>query len=1547
MDLPDRVYTSEQIASKGQHYIVHFSSRSPTDQLYTDAIDVDALRVQVDPPELIYGNSTGSWGWTKTDHCQFIAPEAIVSPIKDATADVTACLADMTDTQMSTVPGLLGINVVPAGNPDIVPDSISRDVEDVDPVCIAGCSSTAEDSNAKTAGFCRLATADPNIAICTPPARVFKVAWANPLLSGVGYDAATVPDAKPGDYIEFEWDDVTHDVWLVPEIAPDPCSTAGTQFEAEMSEIIAQSHHATIDPTTEDTFVEGRNRYQIPASAAGTTLVFVCSVNGHCDSGQKLSVAVGPTAAVPDPKLDKGLCPGLFTMCPDQSKQTDTTATVVTNVNAPLLDPIGADTLQLSGTVTRASTPWANGDFKFRRVVGKRCQARPQNTRISYRAPYAGGIDHTNARVWEFPDHELRDVVEACSSSHPETCTGISWKYGGDTNHTIADPASLVRTYSQQQRDASRLYQSPGWVSTQQVGAWMEIDLGEDREINGVVTQARGNNWAWAVTSFRVQYSSDGVTYDEVPGLLYGPTADYLANDHAADMNVLFKAFFPDVITARYVKFVVVTYTGMVVMRAEVLLHIGKDVYTGKHVFRRCLETDRFTRLVRAGSLTEDESRAFTTPANFTKSVACPGCYECREVPLKPNTGAGDSFKSYYSVYAPTHGNSISQFGFQTRIGNPGTVDAVLTVSLPEPVKYNDHRLSWEHHDPEFICRIDPISTGPGPLEPDLIDDAEWTTFLLPEPDDASTDDVINAIAAGFHPPEAVRDFQSTDQANLAAVYPPGEQLDPAVTEGPYHSREWLNISADASKFTVPTANVLDGERGGGYWPPKPTVAVTFMPVPKDEYYSRLYPNEHNSFEQVTELISRSKQLGWHVDSGEADADHTHGITGQVLTYGWRCATRMAWYDANWRELQTYTHTWADYYTAPPYAYGAARDVGKYFDAASGTVQERCPDGRVNAWEVTVPNGVYTVTVGLYSDYSNAGKDGCTLENVRAKGGTRNTYLYSVEVADGRFTLSAGPPSVCQAVNWLKLDMVSSQVYPKPWLPSPSKEWWQLELDDADAGVGMVEIRLPHQGFTLASTYPHAQELSFPDCRQWWLYAPAKCYRMFMAARKYGVHPELASYPNFPGFQKPFLAWMFDEHDLNGDGELLYQEFRLAQLQLACAGAVAGNPECDGVVELGLNKSTYVMWKRRSAVNVKGTHGYHDDNMAHLFRKLDAFNVDYAVDGAHTLRGDKKISKAEFVNGIASMPRDIFCDLFESTARTHGANYGTGWCSRKLDGPIPEHWGYFNDDGNHGFVVSVSNTPCTDQGGCSDATAGSSSDATVCEVRMHHTDNKPALVDCKGAAGKYVQLSLPGDGNRLLPVQVAITVHRAAIPNPDADADPAMALASTNPALKTVCYGVKPRKPPAADDPDLLSAAKLHPKTIVDDNPEDPIFWSTCYDRVIVKEWLPLDDNSDTDQATQLATSGVPFAFKNATQCLDCECVRQNYVHTNVEGKYDMAAMETPRWWLQPTGMCVDCNQEVFNITASNGGGGGECLAACGSSETVSRFRGYRIVPAG
>lgn len=169
-------------------------------------------------------------------------------------------------------------------------------------------------------------------------------------------------------------------------------------------------------------------------------------------------------------------------------------------------------------------------------------------------------------------------------------------------------------------RTSSKLYQSPGWVT--RVGDWMELDLGEDRDLTGVVTQARGNQGAHSVTHFKIQYKLEGAdAFVELDSELKGPTVEFLENAtlQALDKHRLFNAFFPEVIRARYLRMVVVTCHVACNIRAEVLLNVGNNPFRGKHVFRRCLNTDRYTRVISVGTYTQHMQKQTTSVAN----VAC------------------------------------------------------------------------------------------------------------------------------------------------------------------------------------------------------------------------------------------------------------------------------------------------------------------------------------------------------------------------------------------------------------------------------------------------------------------------------------------------------------------------------------------------------------------------------------------------------------------------------------------------------------------------------------------------------------------------------------------------------------------------------------------------------------------------------------------------------------------------------------------------------------------------------------------------------------
>ena len=400
--------------------------------------------------------------------------------------------------------------------------------------------------------------------------------------------------------------------------------------------------------------------------------------------------------------------------------------------------------------------------------------------------------------------------------------------------------------------------------------------------------------------------------------------------------------------------------------------------------------------------------------------------------------------KGFWDTYSEFQGRTRLTEPFNVKITNPRKSSAVLTVSLPEPMNVGGWGMTWGKWNPEFMCRIDPASDAGGDiaklqqrLEPDLVEDDEWVTFLTPglgtnQSDPLAPDTVIDALASGFAPPEQVASLMSKDRDNLALVYGPGEQVDPAVTIGPYRTSSGENVwrsRTDYGNLTRPTAFALppqqiNGERGGGWWPPKPTIKVSFMPKIKAGTGRgwRLYPYVINPTGSGTKVAGNEwnmavlkedvRKLGWVVDEGDLEGTRTHSYTGTNATYGWRCAVKMAWYGENWHETDGGNY--------PPFVHGYARSASTH-----NGVGARCPDGRVNAWEATVPNGVYVVTA------SSAG--GCAFENVAASGGKNDqTWTYSVEVADGKFTLSGGR---CHSVSWVKLDLLAPRFSPNRGSP--------------------------------------------------------------------------------------------------------------------------------------------------------------------------------------------------------------------------------------------------------------------------------------------------------------------------------------------------------------------------------------------------------------------------------------------------------------------------------------------------------------------------------
>ena len=87
----------------------------------------------------------------------------------------------------------------------------------------------------------------------------------------------------------------------------------------------------------------------------------------------------------------------------------------------------------------------------------------------------------------------------------------------------------------------------------------------------------------------------------------------------------------------------------------------------------------------------------------------------------------------------------------------------------------------------------------------------------------------------------------------------------------------------------------------------------------------------------------------------------------------------------------------------------------------------------------------------------------------------------------------------------------------------------------------------------------------------------------------------------------------------------------------------------------------------------------------------------------------------------------------------------------------------------------------------------------------------------------------------------------------------------------------------------------IHERVQVTDNPEDPIFYSTCLVRDVVKKWLPL-----TGTGEEKAAPAASWAYNAGKHCLDCDSYNAN--HGRSGGQYNTTTLETRHWWLQDQG---------------------------------------------
>ena len=107
----------------------------------------------------------------------------------------------------------------------------------------------------------------------------------------------------------------------------------------------------------------------------------------------------------------------------------------------------------------------------------------------------------------------------------------------------------------------SRIDGPQAWsAGKNQVGEWLQFDLGEVRTVIGTVVQPRRGSSGQYVKTYQVQHSLNGKDWVEVTG-------QYLGSQNAKEIS-----YFPAPVSTRYLRLVVTAWNKHISMRADVLL---------------------------------------------------------------------------------------------------------------------------------------------------------------------------------------------------------------------------------------------------------------------------------------------------------------------------------------------------------------------------------------------------------------------------------------------------------------------------------------------------------------------------------------------------------------------------------------------------------------------------------------------------------------------------------------------------------------------------------------------------------------------------------------------------------------------------------------------------------------------------------------------------------------------------------------------------------------------------------------------------------------
>jgi len=290
--------------------------------------------------------------------------------------------------------------------------------------------------------------------------------------------------------------------------------------------------------------------------------------------------------------------------------------------------------------------------------------------------------------------------------------------------------------------------------------------------------------------------------------------------------------------------------------------------------------------------------------------------------------------------------------------------------------------------------------------------------------------------------------------------------------------------------------------------------------------------------------------------------------------------------------------------------------------------------------------------------------------------------------------------------------------------------------------------------------------------------------------------------------------------------------------------------------------ATNTWWQRRLVSNTAavGLVTITPPSGANSLRPINA----YDPQSVRRLQGDKGSQYTD--NGKAPFPK-VSC-------RSRFLFSGNDCAQSGLE------YGLFEPDAlpggnNVGYVVTVSDVACDTTGGVN--TCPVTAKTIVCNPVMSTPYEPsycgsgdralcPIVHDCAGAKGRYVRIRLRGE-RRIFDANVDVSQF-SSMDNLDDVNDDDM-----------VCWGVEGR-------PEETLPIPKNEYTISSD-PEDPIFYSTCY----------LKQNDWRWESTGRKQRQTSTPWKYEDRCLNCDDHRQ----MALSKKY-----EFPRWHLDPT--CRDCD---------------------------------------